>query len=88
MLTSKSRSDIGASNYQSVGHTVFAVGRFLSALAGLVFEPRWILMFLYIGLIITCTLAINVTGYAGVAMVVLVLFFEVWFPSGCQWQGS
>ncbi|KAL8886803.1 MAG: hypothetical protein Q9192_006426 [Flavoplaca navasiana] len=70
------QSDIGAFNYQSVGHTVFAVGRFLSALAGLVFEPRWILMFLYIGLIITCTLAMNVTGYAGVAMVVLILFFE------------
>ncbi|KAL8979692.1 MAG: hypothetical protein Q9205_005040 [Flavoplaca limonia] len=68
--------DIGAFNYQSVGHTVFAVGRFLSALAGLVFEPRWILMFLYIGLIVTCTLAMNVTGYAGVAMVVLILFFE------------
>ncbi|KAL9635252.1 MAG: hypothetical protein Q9204_002684 [Flavoplaca sp. TL-2023a] len=29
------QSDIGAFNYQSVGHTVFAVGRFLSALAGL-----------------------------------------------------
>ena len=84
MLTSGSRSDIGAFNYQSVGQTVFAVGRFLSALAGLVFEPRWILMFLCIGLIMTCTLAMNVTGYAGVAMVVLVLFFEVRYPAGCQ----
>ncbi|KAL8646876.1 MAG: hypothetical protein Q9226_006672 [Calogaya cf. arnoldii] len=73
----KPNSDIGAFNYQSVGHTVFAVGRFLSALAGLVFAPRWIVIFLYIGLIITCTLAMNLTGYAGVAMIVLILFFEV-----------
>lgn len=71
-------SAIGAFNYQAVGHTVFAVGRFLSALAGLLFEPRWILMFLYICLVITSTLAMNLTGYAGVSMVVLILFFEVW----------
>ncbi|KAL8733312.1 MAG: hypothetical protein Q9166_002136 [cf. Caloplaca sp. 2 TL-2023] len=70
------QSNIGAFNYQAVGHTVFAVGRFLSAIAGLLFEPRWILMFLYISLIITSALAMNVTGYAGVAMIVLILFFE------------
>ncbi|KAL8758496.1 MAG: hypothetical protein Q9184_003911 [Pyrenodesmia sp. 2 TL-2023] len=43
------QSKIGSFNYQSVGHTVFAVGRFLSALAGLLVAPRWILMFLYSG---------------------------------------
>ncbi|KAL8933367.1 MAG: hypothetical protein Q9211_005817 [Gyalolechia sp. 1 TL-2023] len=70
------RSAIGAFNYQSIGHTVFAVGRFLSALAGLLFEPRWILMVLYICLVITSTLAMNLTGSAGVSMVILILFFE------------
>ena len=34
-------------------------------------------MYLYIGCIITCALAMNLTGYAGVAMVVLIFFFEV-----------
>lgn len=72
-----SSSDIGAFNYQAVGHTVFAVGRFLSALAGLLFAPRWILMFLFTCLIITSVLAMNLTGYPGIAMVVLILFFEV-----------
>ncbi|CAO1601017.1 hypothetical protein XANCAGTX0491_004685 [Xanthoria calcicola] len=72
----KPESKIGAFNYQVVGHTVFAAGRFFAALAGLVLEPRWIVIFLYTGLIITCTLAMNVTGYTGVAMIVLVLFFE------------
>ena len=77
MLTRLFSSDIGSFNYQAVGHTVFAVGRFLSALVGLLVEPRWILMFLYICLIVTSTLAMSLTGYAGVAMVVLILFFEV-----------
>ncbi|KAL9019309.1 MAG: hypothetical protein Q9185_003387 [Variospora sp. 1 TL-2023] len=69
-------SEIGAFNYQMIGHTVFAVGRFLSALAGLLFAPRWILMFLYICLIITSALAMNLTGYAGVAMIILIYLFE------------
>ncbi|KAI4092124.1 MAG: hypothetical protein L6R37_007628 [Teloschistes peruensis] len=82
-------SDIGSFNYQAIGHTVFALGRFLSALAGLLFTPRWILMFLYVCLVITCALAMKLTGYAGVAMIVLVLFFEVGGPchglrEGCE----
>ncbi|KAL9578577.1 MAG: hypothetical protein Q9212_005628 [Teloschistes hypoglaucus] len=72
----KPNSDIGSFNYQAVGHTVFALGRFLSALAGLLFTPRWILMFLYVCLVITCALAMKLTGDAGVAMIVLVLLFE------------
>ncbi|KAL8687920.1 MAG: hypothetical protein Q9218_006037 [Villophora microphyllina] len=70
------QSNIGAFNYQAVGHTVFALGRFLSALAGLLFTPRWILMVLYVCLVITSALAMNLTGYAGVATIVLVLLFE------------
>ena len=69
-------SDIGPFNYQAVAHTAFAVGRFLTALAGLIVKPRWILLFLYVGVIITSALAMNLEGYAGVAMVVLVSLFE------------
>ena len=74
-----SSSSIGAFDYQTVGHTVFAVGRFLSALAGLLVEPRWILMSLYLGSLVTSILAMNLTGYAGVAMVILIMLFEVRF---------
>ncbi len=77
-------SRIGSFNYQAVGHTVFAVGRFLSALAGLLVAPRWILMFLYVCLVITSALAMNLTDRAGVAMIVLILFFEA---STQQWFG-
>ena len=69
-------SVISPFNYQAVGHTVFAVGRFLSAFAGLLVKPRRILLFLFIGLIISSALSTSLTGYSGVAMIVLVLFFE------------
>lgn len=62
---------------------MFAIGRFLSALAGLLVEPRWILMYLYICLVVTSVLAMNLTGYAGVAMVILIMFLEV--CSRCGW---
>lgn len=63
-------------DYTTVGHTVFAVGRFLSALLNYIFKPRWILLFLYGGLIITCTLQMVLGGDAGVAISQLIFFFE------------
>lgn len=72
----KPNSDIGPFNYQAVGHSVFAVGRFITAVAGLLIKPRRILFLLFIGAIITSALAMSFNGYKGVAMIVLVLFFE------------
>ena len=72
----RSDSDIGPFYYQAVGHSVFAAGRFLTAIAGLLVKPRWLLLFLFVGAIVTSALAMSLTGYAGVAMIVLVLFFE------------
>ena len=71
---------IGAFYYQAIGHTVFAVGRFVSAFVGLYFSPSWILLFLYAGTIVTSALAMNLTGYAGIAMIILTYLFEVSFP--------
>lgn len=76
IATVEPNSDIGSFNYQAVGHTVFAVGRFLTALAGLLIKPRRILLFLFIGAITFSALAMSLDGYKGVAMIVLVLFFE------------
>ena len=72
----KPNSDIGPFNYQAVGHSVFAIGRFISAIAGLLIKPRRILFLLFIGAIVTSALAMSLDGYPGVAMIVLVLFFE------------
>lgn len=69
-------SDIGSFYYQAVGHAVFAGGRFMTAIAGLFIKPRHLLFFLYIGVIVTSALAMNLEGYKGVAMIVLILFFE------------
>ena len=63
-------------DYTTVGHTIFAVGRFLSAFLNYIFKPRWILMFLYGGLIVTCALQMSLGGDAGVAMSQLIFFFE------------
>ncbi len=72
----KPNSDIGPFNYQAVGHTVFAVGRFITAVGGLLIKPRRILFLLFIGAIVTSALAMSLEGYKGVAMIVLALFFE------------
>lgn len=72
----KPDSVIGSFNYLSIGHTVFAVGRFLTAVAGLLIKPRRILFILFIGVIVTSSLAMILDGYKGVAMIVLILFFQ------------
>ncbi|KAI9880983.1 MAG: hypothetical protein M1830_009477 [Pleopsidium flavum] len=69
-------SKLGPFDVQVVGHTAFAIGRFLSAFAGCIFKPRWILAFLFTGMIVTSSLAMNLTGNAGVAILVLLQFFE------------
>ncbi len=69
-------SDIGPFYYLAVGHAVFAGGRFITAIAGLVIKPRQLLSILFIGIIVTSALAMKLEGYKGIAMLVLVLFFE------------
>ena len=70
------KSTISPFNYQAIGHTVFAAGRFLTAALGIWLRPRHILLLLYLGVIITSALAMSLSGYSGVAMLVLILFFE------------
>ncbi len=64
-----------------IGHSAFAVGRFLSAASCLVVKPRRILLFLFAGLIITSVFCMKLSGDSAVALVILVMFFEVFFPS-------
>lgn len=39
-------------------------------------EPRWVLAFLAVGAIVFSTLAMNLTSYAGIAMVLVLFFVE------------
>jgi len=63
-------------NYTVVGHTVFAAGRFLCALLDAFIKPRYVLMALLTGMIITSALAMVLPNRAGIAMIILIQFFE------------
>jgi fucose permease len=65
-----------SSDYVTVGHTVFAAGRFLSAFLNYVLKPRWILLVLYLASIVSCALAMNLGGEASVAAGQLIYLFE------------
>jgi hypothetical protein len=52
------------------------VGRFLSAFLNYVFKPRWILLGLYTGLIITCALQMAVSGTGALVVNQLIYLFE------------
>lgn len=60
----------------TLGHSVFAIGRFFAAFAQLFLKPRWILMVSYIGMIVFSVLCMNTTGTAAIAMAMMVFLFE------------
>ncbi|KAL1998463.1 hypothetical protein VTN02DRAFT_6125 [Thermoascus thermophilus] len=72
----KPNDKIGPFEYLTVGHAVFAVGRFLAAFAQWFLKPRWILLVAYAGMIVFSVLCMNTTGSAGVAMGLMVYLFE------------
>ncbi|RHZ73473.1 hypothetical protein CDV55_108337 [Aspergillus turcosus] len=69
-------SSLGAFEYLTIGHTVFAVGRFLTAFLQWFLKPRWVLMLSYIGMIVFSVLCMKTTGSTAVAMSLMVYLFE------------
>lgn len=69
-------SSLSTFDYLTIGHTVFAVGRFLAAFAQWFLKPRWILLVAYIGMIVFSILCMNTSGYAGITMGLMVYIFE------------
>ncbi|KAI9793815.1 MAG: hypothetical protein M1835_006973 [Candelina submexicana] len=63
-------------DYQAIGHTLFAVGRFVAAFANYFLTPRWILLFYYLGALVTAILSMNLVGNPGMAVVLLLFLFE------------
>lgn len=74
--TFDSTTTISPFYYQAVGHTVFAIGRFITAGLNLFIKPRRILLFLFLACMVTTALATHLTGPASTAMLVLTLLFE------------
>ncbi|GIJ82417.1 hypothetical protein Asppvi_000925 [Aspergillus pseudoviridinutans] len=69
-------SSLGAFEYLTIGHTLFAVGRFLTAFLQWYLKPRWVLMLSYIGMIVFAVLCMKTTGPTAVAMGLMVYLFE------------
>ena len=63
-------------SYQTVGHTVFAVGRFLCAALQFIMKPRTVLSLLFIGMIITSALCMVLTGPSAIAVLTLYELFQ------------
>lgn len=59
-----------------LGRGLFALGRFITALANLFIKPRWILLVLYIGLIAFAVLTKELHGMSGVVTGLFLFFFE------------
>ena len=63
-------------SHQAIGHTAFAVSRFLAAFIDIWVKPRFSLLFFYLGAVAFSAAAINATDSAGAAILVMVMFFE------------
>ncbi|KAF1987898.1 MFS general substrate transporter [Aulographum hederae CBS 113979] len=63
-------------DFQAIGHTAFAVSRFIAAAACVWITPRYVLLVSYTGLIVFSTLAMNWRGTTPSVMIIMVYFFE------------
>lgn len=66
----------GPFSYQAAGHTVFAIGRFLCAGLQFFMMPRDVLSLLFIGMIITSSLCMTLSGPPAIAVLTLYELFQ------------
>lgn len=70
------KGTLDAFDYEAIGHTTFAIGRFLGAFLNYMLKPRWILLICFVGTIVLSALQMNASGTSGVAVNGLLYFFE------------
>jgi fucose permease len=63
-------------NHMAIGHTLFAVSRFVSAFMNLWIKPRYILLFFYIGAIAFAAACMEGVGRTPSLLILLLMFFE------------
>nr|OQO20771.1 hypothetical protein B0A51_11898 [Rachicladosporium sp. CCFEE 5018] len=68
--------DWNEANFNAIGHTLFALSRFIAAGLNLFIKPRYLLLAFYIGTILFSTLAMHLPGKTGLTMIILTYFFE------------
>ncbi|KAJ5608302.1 hypothetical protein N7537_004921 [Penicillium hordei] len=76
VISARPDSSLGPFDFLTIGHSVFAVGRFLAAFAQWFLKPRWILMVTYIGMIVCSILCMKTSGTAAIVMAMLLYLFE------------
>ncbi|KAJ9491225.1 hypothetical protein VN97_g2032 [Penicillium thymicola] len=76
VVSARPDSSLGPFDLLTIGHSVFAVGRFLAAFAQWFLKPRWILMVSYIGMIVCSILCMKTSGTAAIVMAMLLYLFE------------
>ncbi|KAJ5811039.1 Major facilitator superfamily domain general substrate transporter [Penicillium robsamsonii] len=76
VITARPDSSLGPFDFLTIGHSIFAVGRFLAAFAQWFLKPRWILMVSYIGMIVCSVLCMKTSGSAAIVMAMLLYLFE------------
>ncbi|KAL7276411.1 hypothetical protein RUND412_000583 [Rhizina undulata] len=64
------------SNYLSIAQGIFAIGRFIAGFAMKVTKPRLVLLFFLAGCIAFVAAAMETRGTTGVALIIMVLFWE------------
>ena len=93
LYISKVYPGLNTVNHQAIGHTAFAIGRFLAAFAGFFVKPRYILLFSYLGAIIFAALCMNFSGATPAALIIILYLFEgplfsLIFTSGLRGMGA
>ncbi|KAI1616264.1 MFS transporter [Exophiala viscosa] len=72
----KPHSGLEPFTYQTLGHTVFMAGRFLTALLNFLFKPRSVLLVLYVGLVVCLALQMHLSADGGAVVALLTFFVE------------
>ncbi|KXG52254.1 Major facilitator superfamily domain, general substrate transporter [Penicillium griseofulvum] len=76
VIAARPDSSLRPFDFLTIGHSIFAVGRFLAAFAQWFLKPRWILMGSYIGMIVCSVLCMKTSGSAAIVMAMLLYLFE------------
>ncbi|KAF7719103.1 MFS-type L-fucose-proton symporter [Penicillium ucsense] len=63
-------------DYLTVGHSVFAAGRFLAAFVQWFIKPRWFLMASYLGVVVFTALSMRTSGSTAIIMTMFIYLFE------------
>lgn len=73
---SPNSSNLSGFDFESIGHGLFAFGRFATAVATIFCKPRIVLLALWLGLLISVILTMSLSGASGLSFLMLTYFFE------------